>query len=73
MLEPDTRATFAPRLVDEGVDPALIDRLNAFAERNIPVGARGDVRKAASNITFLSKVRKTRLPEIDRWLAAPGG
>ena len=72
MLEPDTRATFVPRLVGGGSDPVLIDQLNDFAERNIPAGARGDVRKAVSRIAYLSKVRRDRLPDIDRWLTAAG-
>jgi aminopeptidase N len=72
VLEPDTRATFVPRLVSEGSDPALIAQLNAFAERNIPPGARGDVRKAVARIAYLSKVRQARLPDVDRWLANAG-
>ncbi len=70
LLEPDTRATFVPGLVGEASDPALIERLNVFAERDIPASARGDVRKAAASIAYLSKVRQTRLPEVDRWLAS---
>jgi aminopeptidase N len=70
LLEPGTRATFAPRLAGDGADPTLIDRLNAFADRNIPASGRGDVRKAVANIAYLSKVRRTRLPDVDLWLAA---
>lgn len=72
LLEPDTRATFAPRLASHGSDPALAAALNAFADRNIPPSARLDVRKATASIDYLAKVKAGRLPEVDAWLASAG-
>ncbi len=69
LLEPDSRATFAPRLVIGGADRILADKLNAFADSNIPANARQDVRKALASITYLAAVREARLPEVDRWIA----
>jgi aminopeptidase N len=70
MLEPDTRATFAPDMVRGASDPAVADALSAFAEANIPATARQDTRKALAAIGYSAKVRAQRLPEADRWLAA---
>ncbi|MDR3510471.1 MAG: M1 family aminopeptidase [Caulobacteraceae bacterium] len=69
LLEPDTRATFPPRLVMGGSDKALADKMDAFAAANIPESARQDVRKADANIAYLAKVKAERLPDVDRWLA----
>jgi aminopeptidase N len=69
MLEPDTQATYVPRLAAGGHDRAVADQLNAFADRNIPANARQDVHKAVASILYLSAIRGDRLPEVDRWLA----
>jgi aminopeptidase N len=70
MLEPDTRATFAPDVVSGASDPAVADALTAFAEANIPATARQDTRKAVAAIAYSARVREQRLPEADLWLAA---
>ncbi|HEY2660413.1 MAG TPA: M1 family aminopeptidase [Caulobacteraceae bacterium] len=69
LLEPDSRATFAPRLITGGADKALTDKLNVFAESHIPADARQDVRKAVASIAYLATVRDARIPEVDRWIA----
>jgi len=70
MLEPDTRATFAPDVVSAASDPAVASALSAFADANIPASARLDTRKALSAIAYAARIREQRLPEADRWLAA---
>ena len=72
LLEPDSRPSFAPRLVNGEADRALADKLNAFADRNIPADARQEVRKAVSSILYQAQVRDARLPEVNHWLAAGG-
>ncbi|QUD86482.1 M1 family metallopeptidase [Phenylobacterium montanum] len=69
LLEPDSRPSFAPHLVTGEPDRGLADRLNAFADRNIPEDARQEVRKAVSSILYQAQVRDARLPEVDRWIA----
>ena len=70
LMEPDSQATFAPDLVFGGADPILADKLNAFADQHIPPNARRDVLKALASIRYRASVRESRLPEVDRWLAA---
>ncbi|MEO6928164.1 MAG: M1 family metallopeptidase [Casimicrobiaceae bacterium] len=69
LLEPGVRARYVPALVSDATDLALIARLDAFARVHIPAGARQNLRKAKSNIRYLAKIRTTRLPAADRWLA----
>jgi aminopeptidase N len=69
MLEPDSRNQYVPRLVNGAHDPALVGKLQAFAEKNIPANAREAVVKAKAAIAYYARVRKDRLPEVDRWLA----
>ena len=72
MIEPDSRGDYIPNLVGRGADPALIAKLDAFADKNIPAGARGAVRRADSQIAYRARVRSSRLPDADQWLAGRG-
>ena len=68
-LEPEIITRFAPRLLmDSASDRKLIDRLDLFAEANIPPQARLDVRNAESNIRYLARIREERLPQVEHWL-----
>ena len=71
-LEPTTQNRFFPALVNEGMDEALIERLNAYADKYVPVTARQSVKASVSQIALNSSVRAKRLPEATTWLAARG-
>ena len=68
MLEPDSRNEFAPRLAAGSYDPAMIAKLDAYAQAHIPATARQATVKAEAAIAYVAMVRSKRLPEIDRWL-----
>jgi aminopeptidase N len=70
IIEPDSRVEFAPALASTSHDPAIIMELRAYADAHIPPDARGDEVKAEAAIAFNASVRRNRLPELDRWLAA---
>ncbi|HWA30167.1 MAG TPA: M1 family metallopeptidase [Rhizomicrobium sp.] len=72
ILEPDARDRFPPELASSSFDPAMIGKLNAYADKYIAPTARGDCRKAEGAITYYAKIRATSLPEIDKWLAKNG-
>jgi aminopeptidase N len=72
LMEPDSRAQYAAALVGRGADPALIAKLDAFAESNIPANARGEVRRADAQIAYRARIRTGRLPDADHWLAGQG-
>ena len=72
LLEHSIRLNYVPHLAGGASDLKLIDKLNAFAEQYIPSGGRLDLRKSESNIRYLAKIRKDRLPEVDQWLMSQG-
>ena len=72
LLEPNIRARYVPRLIADAPDLKLIDKLDTFADANIPPSGRSDLRKAEANIRYLAKIRNDRLPEVDEWLKSQG-
>ena len=69
-LEADSRNQYVPDIAASASDTKMIAKLTAFADAHIPATARGDTVKAQSAIAFSAAVRATRLPDLDRWLAA---
>lgn len=69
LLEPTTRARFAPRLAAAGREPSILPKLAAYAATHIPAEDRGDVTKAEAAVNKTVKIRSERLPEVDKWLA----
>jgi aminopeptidase N len=69
MLEPDSRSQFVPRLAGFSYDPAMIPKLDSYANAHIAADARQEVMKAESGIKFSAKIRADRLPDVDSWLA----
>jgi aminopeptidase N len=58
-----------PRLAGYSTDLATIDALNAFAAAHAAPSVKQDYVLAIARIRYAAKVRATRLPEVDRWLA----
>ncbi|HXI87556.1 MAG TPA: M1 family metallopeptidase, partial [Parvularculaceae bacterium] len=69
-LEPDSRTEFEAGLAGNANDPAMIDKLKAFAEAHIPPTGRQAAVRAEGEIAYAAKIRAERLPEVDQWLAA---
>ena len=59
---------YYPRLAYNSLDPAMVGKLQAFAEQHIAAGSRREFDTAAANIQYRVKVRNERLPAIDAWL-----
>ncbi len=72
-MEPDSRAEYAPNLVRESNDPAMIDRLRKFSLAHIPSESRQPAIQAEAEIAYNAIVRKARLPEVNRWLQSHPG
>jgi hypothetical protein len=47
----------------------MIDKLRAYAGKYLAPQAQGDTNMAIAAIQYRIKVRTTRLPDIDAWLA----
>jgi aminopeptidase N len=69
MLEANTSLSFVPRLAGNSTNLKTVDTLNTFAAAHVPENARQEYVLTIARIRYLAKVRATRLPEVDRWLA----
>jgi len=67
-IEPASQPEYIPRLLSRAYDPALIGKLDAFAEQHIPSSARRNVRTVKSNIRYNAGIRTQRLPEVAAWI-----
>jgi aminopeptidase N len=69
-LDSSSRTEYFPYLAERSTDPAMIDKVKAYAVANLVVGSRRSADTAAANVTYRIKVRTERLPAIDAWLSA---
>ena len=70
LIEPTSQPAYVPNLLGDAWDLRLIDKLNGFAEHQIPPDARQDVVKTDAHVRYYAAIRKDRLPEVDQWLKA---
>jgi aminopeptidase N len=63
---------FIPGLARRSADPAMIGKVRAYAEANLPAGSRGEAEKSVASITDRIKSRKAALPAITAWVAKKG-
>jgi aminopeptidase N len=68
-----TRSTFLARVAGRSKDARRADELLAYAAKNIPADAQGEVRVAVARIRTSAQVTATRVPEISAWVTAHGG
>jgi aminopeptidase N len=64
---------YYPRLGNNSLDPAMIDKIKAYADAHLAAKSRRDASTAIANITYRIKVRNERLPTVDAWLQRNGG
>jgi aminopeptidase N len=69
LVEANARASFIPQLGAGSADPAMIEKIKAYASANLAPGSRRGADSAVVRINYRIKVRAERLPEIDAWLA----
>jgi len=73
-LDALTRSTFVPRIASASNDPRLAAELEAYAAKNIPPDAQGEVKIAIAQIRNNADIQARRLPQIGAWIAAhPAG
>jgi hypothetical protein len=63
-----SRSRYYPDLGNNSLNPAMIDKVKAFAEAHIAAGSRRAANTTMSTIAYRMKVRSERLPVIDAWL-----
>jgi aminopeptidase N len=72
-IDSTSRSRYYPGLAGNSLDPAMIGKLKAYADKNIAASSRRATDTAVANITYRSKVKKERLPAIGAWLGKHGG
>ncbi|HEY2345973.1 MAG TPA: M1 family metallopeptidase [Xanthomonadaceae bacterium] len=72
-VDSTSRSRYYPGLANNSLDPAMIDKVKAFAAAHIAATSRRAADTTVSNIAYRIKVREQRLPAIDAWLAAHAG
>ncbi|MEC5160555.1 M1 family metallopeptidase [Janthinobacterium sp. CG_S6] len=68
-VDASSRTRFFARLAAGSAEPAMVAKLNAYAESHLAADARADAASTVANIEYRIQVRKERLPAIDAWLA----
>jgi aminopeptidase N len=68
-VDASSRSRYLARLATGSSDPAMVDKLGAYAQANLAPGSRGDVDAAVAAIRDRIQVNAARLPEIDAWMA----
>ncbi|MBO9710007.1 MAG: M1 family metallopeptidase [Caulobacter sp.] len=63
---------FIPGLGRRSADPAMIEKVQAYAKANLPEGSRGEADKTVAAVTDRIKTRKAALPAIEAWVAKGG-
>jgi aminopeptidase N len=72
-IDETSRSRYFPRLASGSADPAMIDKVKAYAGANLAPSSRRDADTAIASIKDRIRVRAERLPEIDAWLAKNAG
>jgi aminopeptidase N len=73
LVDSTSSSRYYPGIGSSSNDPAMIDKINAYADAHIAKGSRRAAETVIANIQYRQMVRKERLPAIDAWLAKNGG
>jgi aminopeptidase N len=72
LVDGPSLSQYYPRVARMSLDPAMVGKLNDFANAHIAASARRNVNTAIANIQYRIGVRNQRLPAIDAWLKKNG-
>ncbi|SFS03660.1 aminopeptidase N [Dyella sp. OK004] len=71
-VDSSASSRYYPALASRSLDPAMVGKVKAFAEKYVAEGSRRDADTAVANIEYRVKVRNERLPAVDAWLKSHG-
>jgi aminopeptidase N len=72
-VDASSRSRYFARLGSGSSNPAMIGKLQGYAQASLAPTSRGDVDAAIATIQDRIRTNAARLPEIDAWLAKNGG
>jgi aminopeptidase N len=70
LVDASSRSRYLAALGGRSHDPAMIEKLQTYAEQHMTPQSRGSVDRAIAAIRDRIRVRQERLPDITRWLEA---
>ena len=71
-IDQTSRSRYYPSLSENSLDPAMIDKIEAYSKAHIAASSRRAADTAVSNITYRIKIHNERLPAINAWLTRNG-
>ena len=72
-VDATSRSQYYPGLGASSGDPAMIAKIQAFADKYLDKGSRRSAETAMASIRNRIKVRDEQLPAIDAWLSKHEG
>jgi aminopeptidase N len=73
LVDATSRTRFLPGLASRSSDPAMVEKLRQYAERYMTPQSRAPADRAIASIQDRLRVRRDRLPDINRWFEARRG
>ncbi|MCF8160700.1 MAG: ERAP1-like C-terminal domain-containing protein [Polaromonas sp.] len=67
-VETNSRSSYFPQLAFRSMNPATIDKLNAYAAKHVAADARRELETVIAEVTYRIKVFTERVPAVDAWL-----
>jgi aminopeptidase N len=68
-VDSSSRTRFIPGLGAGSSNPAMAEKIRAYASANLAEGSRKEADKAAASVLNRGKIRQERLPAITAWVA----
>jgi aminopeptidase N len=72
-VDTTSSSRYYPALANSSLDPAMVGKLRAYADKYLTATSRRPTDTAIATIEYRTKVKRERLPAIDAWLAKQGG
>ena len=69
LIDSTSRSRYYPRLASGSQNPAMVGKLQAYAEQHIAPTSRRDTETAVTGIQTRIRLRDAQLPQIKAWLA----
>src|SRR3954469_11689696 len=70
LVDSSSRSRFLPSLASGSSDPAMVAKVQDYAQRYMPPQSRRPADQAIASIQDRVRVRQSRLPDISRWFEA---
>ena len=71
-VDNSARTRFIPGLGAGSSNPAMAEKIKAWAAANLAEGSRGEADKAAASVLNRARIRQERLPAITAWVGRNG-